>query len=147
MTGSTQPRDQSSSRAAADSRPLSSRVRKRQLRVDRARLPVRPSRCRKDATVPGTSIWMTRAKSPTSIPSSSVLVETMTQSRASANASSERRRSATESEACDKNVVTPLARRLSPSFSTCRRDSQNTRRFSPRCRAAITLAAFSRDPT
>ena len=62
MTGSTQPRDQSSSRAAADSRPLSSRVRKRQLRVDRARLPVRPSRCRKDATVPGTSIWMTRCQ-------------------------------------------------------------------------------------
>jgi hypothetical protein len=37
---------------------------------------------------PGASTWMTRSRSPTSIPSSNVEVATMTQSRASANAAS-----------------------------------------------------------
>ena len=73
-----------------------------------ARRPVRPRRWRNEATVPGASIWMTRSRSPTSMPSSRVLVETMTQSRASAKASSARRRSSTDSEAWDRNVVTPL---------------------------------------
>ena len=56
------------------------------LRPVPGRRPVRPSRCRTDGTVVGASIWMTRSRSPTSIPSSNVEVDTMTQSRASANA-------------------------------------------------------------
>lgn len=55
-------------------------------------------------------------ESPTSIPSSKVEVETMTQSRASANACSAIRRSSSESEVCERNVVTlqyPLRRRAS----------------------------------
>jgi transposase-like protein len=43
------------------------------------------------------------------MPSSSVLVATMTQSRDSVNARSARRRSSVDSEARDRNVVTPLA--------------------------------------
>ncbi len=90
------------------SRPSSSVARNRQLRVVPGRRPVRPRRCRNEATVLGASIWMTRSRSPTSMPSSRVQVETMTQSRASAKACSARRRSSTDSEACERNVVTPL---------------------------------------
>ena len=50
------------------------------------RRPVLPIRWRNEATVDGASIWITRSRSPTSIPSSSVLVATITQSRSSANA-------------------------------------------------------------
>jgi hypothetical protein len=81
------------------------------------------------------------------MPSSRVLVETMTQSRASANACSERRRSSVESEAWDRNVVMPCPRNISPSSSTVCLASQNTSRLSPACSAAMTLAAFSREPT
>ncbi len=81
------------------------------------------------------------------MPSSSVLVATMTQSRASAKASSERRRSSVDSEAWERKVVTPLARSAWPSSSTSFLESQNTSRFSPRCRAAITVAAFATEPT
>jgi hypothetical protein len=81
------------------------------------------------ATVIGASTWMTRSRSPTSMPSSSVLVETITQSRASVNACSERCRSSVESEACDRNVVMPRPRRSWPSSSTVLRDSQKTSRF------------------
>ena len=34
------------------------------LRVVPARRPLRPRRCRNDATVPGASIWITRSRSP-----------------------------------------------------------------------------------
>ena len=66
--------------------------------------------------VGGSSTWMTRSRSPTSIPSSSVEVATITQSRASANACSARRRSSSDRDAWDRNVVTPVpaARRRSP---------------------------------
>jgi hypothetical protein len=81
------------------------------------------------------------------MPSSSVEVDTMTQSLACANASSARRRSAADSEAWDRNVVTPRTRSAAPISSTRRRKSQKTRRFSPRCKAAMTVAAFATDPT
>ena len=54
---------------------------------------------------------MTRFRSPTSTPSSRADVDTMTQSRPSANACSARRRSSRDSEACTRCVVTPRARR------------------------------------
>ena len=57
----------------------------------------------------------------------------MTQSRPSAKACSARRRSSREREACTRCAVTPRARRSAPSSSTSRLESQNTRRFSPRC--------------
>jgi hypothetical protein len=97
--------------------------------------------------VAGALIWMTRSRSPTSTPSSSVLVATITQSRESANACSARRRSSSDNDACDRNAVTPRARNAAPSSSTRRRESQNTSRFSPWCSAAMTLAALSTDPT
>ena len=68
------------------------------------RRPVRPIRCRNAATVGGQLTWITRSRSPTSMPSSSVDVETMTQSRASANACSERCRSSADRDACDRNA-------------------------------------------
>ena len=42
-----------------------------------ARRPVRPMRCRNDDTVLGALAWNTRSRSPTSMPSSSVEVQTM----------------------------------------------------------------------
>ncbi len=147
MTGSTQPRAHRVSRPAAWSRVSGRVARNRQLRDVPARRPVRPMRCRNEATVLGESIWMTRSRSPTSMPSSRVEVETMTQSRASANACSERARSSVDSEACERNTVTSRARSAAPSSSTCLRESQKTSRFSPRCRAEITLAALASDPT
>jgi hypothetical protein len=81
------------------------------------------------------------------MPSSSVDVETITQSRASANAASARLRSSSDRDACERNVVTPRSRSAAPSFSTSARLSQNTSRFSPRCRAASILAALSTVPT
>lgn len=70
-----------------------------QLREAPGRRPVRPIRCRKEATVGGPLIWMTRSRSPTSMPSSNVEVATMTQSRASLNARSALRRSSGRSSA------------------------------------------------
>jgi hypothetical protein len=64
----------------------------------------------------GQLTWITRSRSPTSMPSSSVEVETMTQSRASANACSERCRSAADRDACDRKTVTPASLRAAPSF-------------------------------
>ena len=81
------------------------------------------------------------------MPSSSVEVATMTQSRASANACSARRRSSSDKDAWDRNVVTPRSRSAAPSSSTSCRESQNTSRFSPRCSDAITVAALLTDPT
>ncbi len=52
-----------------------------------------------------------------------------------------------ERDAWERKVVTPRARSAAPSCSTIRRESQKTRRFSPRCSAEITLAAFSTEPT
>ena len=72
-----------------------------------ARRPVRPVRWRNAATLGGSLTWVARSRSPTSTPSSSVDVATITQSRASANACSARCRSSSGSEACDRNVVTP----------------------------------------
>lgn len=63
------------------------------------------------------SIWMTWSRSPTSMARSRVLVEAITQLRASAKACSERRRSSAGREACDRNVVTPLPRSIAPSSS------------------------------
>jgi len=60
------------------------------------RRPVRPRRCRRDATVVGAPTCSTRSRSPTSMPSSRVEVATITQSRPWANAASDRRRSATD---------------------------------------------------
>ena len=56
---------------------------------------------RLDATRRVEPIWMTRSRSPTSMPSSRVDVAMMTVSRASANAASERRRSDADSDECD----------------------------------------------
>ena len=91
--GSTQPSDHRFSMPAARRTDSSSTHRNRQFRRVPARRPVRPSRCRKEATVRVEPIWMTRSRSPTSMPSSSVEVATITVSRASAKAASERRRS------------------------------------------------------
>ena len=96
------------------------------------RRPVRPSRCSNDATVCGAPTWMTRSRSPTSIPSSRVDVETITQSRASANASSARRRSSTASEECETYVSTLSSRSRVARLSTPARVSAKTSRFSPR---------------
>jgi hypothetical protein len=96
-----------------------------------ARRPVRPRRCRNEATLGGSLTWMTRSRSPTSIPSSSVEVATMTQSRASANASSARRRSSSGSEAWDRNVVTPRSRSAAPICSTSCRESKFRHRQAP----------------
>ncbi len=71
------------------------------------RRPVRPSRCRKDATVRGAPICSTRSRSPTSMPSSSVEVATMTQSRASANAASDRRRSSSRQRRMGHERLSP----------------------------------------
>lgn len=67
VTGSTQPRPQSSRRTAARSRVSLPVARNRQLRVVPERLSVRPMRWRNDATVRGESIWMTRSRSLTSM--------------------------------------------------------------------------------
>ena len=77
------------------------------MRAVPGRRPVRPIRCRNDETAPGASIWITRSRSPTSMPSSRALVATMTQSRPSANARSACRRSSRPSELCETNVVDP----------------------------------------
>ena len=61
-------------------------ARNRQLRRAPSRRPVRPIRCRKDETIVGESIWTTWSRSPTSMPSSSVLVATITQLPSSAKA-------------------------------------------------------------
>ena len=117
------------------------------LRLVSARRPVRPSLCSMDATVRGAPIWRHRSRSPTSIPSSRVEVATMTVSCASAKACSERRRSSTDSEEWEAKVSTRLSRSDRVNDSTLRRESANTRRFSPRCSREITSAAFSSDPT
>lgn len=70
-----------------------------------------------------------------------------TQSRPSANASSARRRSSSDSDAWIRYAVTPSSRSRAPSCSTSCLESQNTRRFSPRYSAAITVAAFATLPT
>ena len=62
------------------------------------------------ATVGGEFTWITRSRSPTSMPSSSADVDTITQSRPSANACSARRRSSSDSDAWTRCVVTPRAR-------------------------------------
>jgi hypothetical protein len=77
------------------------------LAFDPARRPLRPMRRRNDATVTGASIWITRSWSPTSSPSSSALVATITQSLPTANASWACRRSSREIELCDTYVSTP----------------------------------------
>ncbi len=110
VTGSTHPWDQQWSIPSASSVEASLRQRKRQFPVVPARRPVRPRRCRKDDTVRGALIWITRSRSPTSMPSSSVDVATMTQSRAPAKASSDSRRSAADREEWEMNVVTPRCR-------------------------------------
>ena len=67
-TGSTNPRDQASSSPAASSRSSSRSARNRQLRRVPGRRPLRPSRCRNAATVSGALTWITRSRSPTSMP-------------------------------------------------------------------------------
>ena len=59
----------------------------------------RPIRCRKDVVLEGAPTCTTRSRSPTSMPSSKVLVATMTQSGSAAKAASAARRSSSESEA------------------------------------------------
>lgn len=66
------------------------------------RRPVRPSRCSIDATLRVAPSWITRSRSPTSMPSSSVEVETMTQSWEYAKEDSASRRSSNDSEECDR---------------------------------------------
>ena len=146
-TGSTWPSRQSRSRPAARRKPSSDVARNRQLRTAPGRRPVRPSRCRNEVTVAGASSWITRSRSPTSIPSSRVLVATITQSRPRAKVSSARRRSSRPSEPWDTKVRTPACRSAAASASTRARPSQNTRRFSPRWSAATTVAALSPPPT
>ena len=81
------------------------------------------------------------------MPSSRVLVATTTQSRASANACSLRRRSSADSDECDTNVVISRARSAMASCSAWARESQNASRFSPPCSAAMTFAALTTEPT
>ena len=83
----------------------------------------------------GLSIWMTRSRSPTSIPSSSVDVETITQFVAWEKASSARRRSSRASDECETKVSTPRPRSSTESSSTRARLSQKTSRFSPPCKS------------
>ena len=92
-------------RPAARTRLSSLVARKRQFRGEPLR-PVRPIRCRKLDTVGGASIWMTRSRLPTSIPSSRTLVATMTQLSRAANACSACCRCSWLSELCVTNVVT-----------------------------------------
>ena len=112
-----------------------------------ARRPVRPIRWRNEDTVAGASIWITRSRSPTSMPSSSELVATITQFCRWANACSARRRSSAPSELCETKVSTSRSRRSRASCSTLDRLSQKTSRFSPRCSSPITLAALASEPT
>lgn len=88
------------------------------LRVAPGRRPVRTSLCKNEATVSGASIWITRSRSPTSMPSSSVDVDTITQSRASANTCSAWRRSSADRDECETYVVTPRSRRSLANSST-----------------------------
>ena len=48
----------------------------------------------------------------------------------------------TLNELCETNVVVPLLTNIAANSSTRARLSQNTRRFSPRCIRAMTVAAF-----
>ena len=93
--------------------------------------PYDPTAARTRRRSAGASTWITRSRSPTSIPSSNVLVATITQSLPCVNASSERRRSSKLSELCETNVSVPSCRRPAASSSTRARLSQKTRRFSP----------------
>ena len=67
-TGSTKPSSSSSSKAAARRSSSSAVARKVRLRPVPGRRPVRPRRCRTEATVVGAPSWITRSRSPTSMP-------------------------------------------------------------------------------
>ena len=71
----------------------------------------------------------------------------MTQSFSSVNAASACLRSETLREAWLTKVRISLARSMLLNCSALLRESQKTRRFSPRCRREITVAAFSSDAT
>ena len=79
--GSTNPAATAAGAPAAARKASASVARNSVLRAVPGRRPVRPSRCRNDATVRGASIWMTRSRSPMSMPSSRVEVATMTRVR------------------------------------------------------------------
>ena len=106
--GSTQPSDHRLSNPVASSRLSSSMQRNRQLRLVPGRRPVRPSRCRNEATVRVDPIWMTRSRSPTSMPSSRVEVATMTVSRASAKAAGATPLGCRERGSADVGLHAPL---------------------------------------
>ena len=76
-----------------------------------------------------------------STPSSNVEVATMTVSPDSAKACSLRRRWSADSDEWERCVWTPLSRSWKASCSALRRDSRNTRRFSPRWILLITVAS------
>ena len=88
-----------------------------------------------------------RSRSPTSMPSSSVDVATMTQSRSSENAASACRRSGQ----AERGMADESPDRMGPQHAAqllrAAAESQKTSRFSPRCSRAITVAAFSSEPT
>ena len=147
VTGSTKPSLWSSSSPAARISSASSSDRNVMLRLEPARRPVRPRRCSIDATVDGAPIWMTLSRSPTSIPSSSVDVDTMTQFLASANALSARRRSSRDSDEWETNVSVPRSRMRTARSSTVRRESAKTSRFSPAPVNEMTVAALPTLPT
>ena len=92
----------------------------------------------------GASIWITRSRSPTSMPSSSVDVATMTQSRSSGTPARPAALGAAERRMRTK-VRTPC-RDAMPANSSARfeRLSQNTSRFSPRCSRASPSLRFER---
>ncbi len=140
-TGSTNPSCHRSINADARKSPSSVVARKRQFDVVSGRRPVRPMRCRNEETLGGASIWMTRSRSPTSRPSSSELVATITQFCRCENARSALRRSSSPSELCDTKVSTPACRSSIASCSTRERLSQKTRRFCPGWRRRMSLAA------
>ncbi len=144
---STQASDHFCVTPSANRKALSFVVRKRQLRRPPVRRPVRPIRCRNDETLDGESIWTTRSRSPTSTPNSSVDVATMTQFLSSEKAASACRRSDKLREAWLTKVRISWVRSMLLSCSALLRESQKTSRFSPRCRRAITVAAFSSEPT
>ena len=126
--------------------PLFGRRKKETVRAV-SRRPVRPRRWRNDATVVGASSCMTRSRSPISIPSSSVLVATTTQSALSRNSRSVRRRSTALGELCDTNVRMPRLPKAVASSSVFDLLSQKTSRFSPPWSREITCAALATVPT
>ena len=88
-------------------------------------------RCRNELTVSGASAWSTRSRSPTSMPSSSVEVQTMQASVPWWKRSSASWRSSRETALWCTNTVVPARRMCSATASVVERDWQKNRLFCP----------------